>query len=106
MNSISINQALNFWDQLVRCYYGENTYGGYGCEIYQYTMMEHSPTFARNPDSKFCEDEVKEAKASMLQMIERFEKRYLCTILEDGETPTLEGTWRYHLSVKRMEEQQ
>jgi hypothetical protein len=98
--NISINQVLNFWDQLVACFYGVSTFDGTRCEIYLYTMMEHSPTFANNPDSKFCEDGVREAKDAMFKLIARFEERYECTVLEDGEKPRLEGTWRYHLDVK------
>lgn len=49
MLNITINQALNFWNQLVKCYYN-NSYGGDSTEIYTYTMMPHSPFYANNPD--------------------------------------------------------
>lgn len=110
---ISINQALNFWDQLVTAYLNENTYGGDVAEIYLYSMMEHRPTFAANPESKFCKDEVGRAKQAMRDLIKRFESTYLVKVMEAlpidsdeeefGEV-TLDGTHRYHLKVVRETE--
>ena len=36
MLNITINQAINFWNQLVKCYYNNNPYGGDSTEIYTY----------------------------------------------------------------------
>jgi hypothetical protein len=101
--NISVNQGINFWTQLTKAYYGENSYGGHTCEIYLYSMMEHIPSFANNPDSKFCADEVREAKAAMFKLIGKFEETFQCRVLEDEKAPTLEGTWRYWLTVRELE---
>jgi hypothetical protein len=82
---LTVNQALNFWDQLVGCYYNCNTYGGDVCEIYLYTMMEHKPTFAHSPNSVFVEDEVVVAKRNILDLIKRFQNAYDCLVtMENG----------------------
>ena len=102
--NITINQALNFWDQLVTAYMKCNTYGGDVAEIYLYSMMEHGPTFAHNPDSTLVVEEVESAKATILALVKRFEKEYDCLVTqEDGEPLTLPGTWRWHFQVTRNE---
>lgn len=97
--NISINQALNFWNQLVRCYFKVSRYDRDTCEIYLYTMMEHYPTFANNPDSIFVKEEVEGAKEAMRSLIRRFETEYECRVIEEDGTLTLEGTYRFHLQV-------
>lgn len=99
---ITINQALNFWNQLVTAYMKCNTYGGDVAEIYLYSMMEHSSTFTHNPDSPFIAEEVASAKATILMLAKRFEKEYDCSVTqEDGEPLTLPGTWRWRIQVTR-----
>jgi hypothetical protein len=101
---LTINQALNFWDELVTAYMGCNTYGGDVAEIYLYTMMEHTPTFAHNPQSTLMDDEVRRAKLAMLDLIQRFQKKYDCLVtMDNGDPVILEGRHRYHLQVTRNE---
>jgi hypothetical protein len=106
---ISPIQAITFWDQLVRAYHGCANYGGDVAEVYLYSMMSHSPVFANNPDSRFAEDVVAQAKQSMRELIAYFESTYpYSQVLEGTDEGTygaveLEGTWRYYLKVVHID---
>src|SRR5271168_2332059 len=42
--NISVPQALDVYDDLVKAYYGENGYGGNVAEIYCYRLLPRNPT--------------------------------------------------------------
>jgi hypothetical protein len=107
MINVSLNQVLTLWDELIACKYKCNTYGTDVCEIYIYTAMEHSSTFAQNPKSTFCADQVLEANANIHTICRMFEKRHNCVVeFESGDSIDLlldvnnPFTWRIHLRVK------
>jgi hypothetical protein len=43
MHNISQQQLLTLWTELMRCYYGDNSYAGDTCEIYAYTLQPMRP---------------------------------------------------------------
>lgn len=107
---ITPNQAVKFWDELVRCLHNENGYGGNVCEIYVSTMMEHNSLYANNPVSVLCESERRNACRAMADLIEKFEQYYpdhkvrLLDEVEDGDWKTLRTeaySHRLHFSVMR-----
>lgn len=107
---ISINQALNFWDELIQCYYGVNGYGGNVCEIYISSMMEHSSLYANNPTGAMSESERRHACEAMADLVSRFEDRYsdATVTLHEGPINLLRTTdydHRVHFCVTRTDGQ-
>lgn len=106
---ISPNQAIDLWDELVDCYYDSNGYGGTVAEIYIHTMMEHSNTYAHNPQSTMCEDESRNACQALYAICKKFESRYKCAVVFEGGEPleilkTEPLSWRIHLKVVKEED--
>ncbi len=108
--AISITQILNIWDQLHAAMQKTNTYGGDVAEIYVYAAMSHSPTFAKNPSSMFCREEVREANQAIYDICREFMHRHNVDIVfeSDSELESLldmgaeSNTWRIHLRVKEI----
>jgi hypothetical protein len=100
---LSINQALNFWDQLVKAYHNQNSFGGDTAEVYTFTMMEHSPFYANNPNGDFAAQDIAKATKAMYDLIVRFQDTYKCSVtceeLPDiAQLPTSSFP-RYHFIV-------
>ena len=72
MINITVNQALTFYAQLTKCLTNTNGYGGDTAEIYVYTLMEHSPSYASNRESTFAQEDVKQAIDALLRLCARF----------------------------------
>ena len=94
---ISTHQALMLWAQLEDCYSGRNGYGSDTAEIYAYTVMPHSPSFAANPEKAInspligeCTKEMLlNAAASLVSVVNMFCKHRGCTAEIDGFTPNM-----------------
>ncbi|MET0980105.1 MAG: hypothetical protein ABWX90_02515 [Candidatus Saccharimonadales bacterium] len=99
---VSPNQINTLMNNLNDCLLQKNSYGSDVCEIYIYSMMEHSPTFANNPDSQFCADAVERAKRNIVALCKNFaQNNEVIVTFEDG-TPLsvkLIDSHRVHLRV-------
>ena len=104
---ITINQALNFWDSLVVCYFkhpvGYKSVGTDTVEIYPTQMMEHSPIFESHPEFEFSKEAVRRATSAMYDLILRFQKHYHCKVeceelVDLSELPT-STMFCYHFRV-------
>jgi len=105
---MSINQAVNTFDELVRCYYECNTFGSHTAEVYMFRTLEHCPALANNPDSEMFSEERERAKQNLRDIIAMFESRYPDAKVHEVIGPNeddvvrpvrLEGSWRWYLRV-------
>lgn len=98
---ISISQALNFWDNLVRAYYVSDE-----TEVYIYTMMPSSPLFNTIPESPLLDSDVLNALNAIRDLCTRFQDTYNCKILICGlsdfshlEDKVAELRWRLVIQI-------
>lgn len=108
---ISVDQALNLWHELELAYREENRYGGDTAEIYAYTLMPHSPAWARNPDSAIFREDFERlyvnAKGSLCYIIGKFMEKYKCGVTIDDANFALWATssvvfsHRCHIQIKK-----
>ena len=109
--NISIDQALNIWYELELAFQGKNSFGGDMAEIYCYTLMPHSPAYARNPQSEMFADTMeklyRDAKNSLCGVINKFIEKHKCLITIDGTyfTEWEEGNYdfshRCHVKIEK-----
>ncbi len=103
---LATDQALDFWDQLVRSYHGINVYGGCVCEIFMDDMMslgarEHK----QSPEALMECDNLCHILADI---VTKFERCYDAAVsLNEGELDTLaqallasEFPFRLHFTVR------
>jgi len=106
MDNISIAQALGFWSELWKAYYGENGYGGNTAEIYAYTLMPHSPTLEKDGFEEIKREAGLQAAKSLHALLVKFQEQEKCKIRINGK---LLGEWftrrpflyRCHIKVIR-----
>lgn len=94
---ITINQALNFWDNLVACYFkhpvGYKSVGTDTFEVYPTQMMEHLSLYESHPEFELSKDKSRVATSAMYDLILRFQKHYYCRVeceelVDISELPT------------------
>jgi hypothetical protein len=103
---VTINQAVNFWHELVGCYYSDNGFGGDTAEIYIHTMMEHSNSYAQKMEGNSSEEARRNACQAMYNLCKKFEALYNCKVeFADGASIEVLNqqplSWRIHLKVVR-----
>ena len=78
--NLSVEQAIDVWEELKDAYNDEANFGGKTSEIYAYRLMPYSPSFAQNPNSDFHSDEHKElcklAGFNLLQLCRQFTRKH------------------------------
>lgn len=103
LDFVSPNQIRVFMQELEDCLLLQNKFGTDVCEIYAFRMMEHSPTFANNPESMFVQDELKRTHRIIAALCEQFanEKDAIVTF-EDGTPVSAElmNSWRFYFQVR------
>lgn len=104
--NISMNQAINLWDELHSALQGKNGYGGDTAEVYLYSMMEHSPSYARGHAAMFASSSIEHAGHEIYALVNRFEGKHSCFVtMEEGELAELIHPdfpyHRIHLKVRR-----
>lgn len=55
-SNCTTEQVINLWQELTKCMYDKNSYGGNTCEIYKYRFNIHSPGEAVN--STFNQEDI------------------------------------------------
>ena len=90
--SVSVDQWLGVWNELVRAYYGHNGYGGNTAEIYSHTLQLNSPAanaYRNNEGSEMAksayDDQLEIAKDSLIRIAKRFEEEFDCICLIDNQ---------------------
>ncbi len=88
-SSISTDQLLRLWGELISAYYGKSGFGGDTCEIYAYTLMRYDPVIVHGKrDSDMRAEAEREswesAKQALLQVVKRFADDWKCECLIDG----------------------
>ena len=85
---ISAAQAIDVWSELETAYRGENHYGGDTAEIYAYTLMPYSPSYARDRHSAlFIQEHVqmeRRASEALYELLVLFAEKRECRIEVEG----------------------
>lgn len=85
MFTVSPLQAIDVWEELMRCLYGDNNYGSTVSEIYLYKLMSYSPLVAARPNSEEAKEAYIEANKALHALCKLFEERHEVTLyLFDG----------------------
>lgn len=89
MLTLSLNQVIVLWSHLEQCYYGDNSYGGDECEIYEYTVFPRSP-LADNSNGDMGKEEsdrlAKEMWTDLCQIFTKFQNDRDCKIKIKGKS--------------------
>ena len=120
LSSLSMDQALDVWTDLMYAHEGKHGYGGDTAEIYMYRVTAHDPTLAR-ADEAFRETTTynnaheascKKSTRALYELLLKFERDLECElwiVLGRGDHKRL-GPWfierapfthRVHVKVER-----
>jgi hypothetical protein len=92
MTSMSIEQALDVWDQLEDAKEGKSSYGGDVAEIYAYRLNPHSPRMVLGGEGE--EEFGPRFEANLKWLVAMFEKKRGCKV------EILDDTWFHRVHVK------
>jgi hypothetical protein len=80
ITTISINELLKLWGELVECYYGVHGYGGDKAEIYAYRLQQYSPRAHIHRDQQAQQECANMAAGALVALCQSFEAEYNCRI--------------------------
>ena len=115
MLSCTTLEAMKIWGELVKCYYGLNTYDNNIAEIYSYRLEPYNPTAHLNQDNAntYIFERLKEISknslSSLLEIVESFCETFECKAEINNETiqswkkrlnnKDIHFNLRYHVSI-------
>lgn len=87
MMSISQNQLLRLWGELMDAYHGKNGFGSDTAEIYAYTLREDCPSRFLLPEASISKESIaggnRSAADALAGLCLKFEKDHDCKIRID-----------------------
>lgn len=84
-SSVSVDQLLDIWGELVSAHGGQNRYGGHVAQIYAYRLQRFDPRVVDDYWRKELKYEhAQAAKRSLLAIVRRFESEWDCRCMFDG----------------------
>jgi len=85
---ISIEQAIDIYNDLIDAKNGTHGFGGNVAEIYVYKLMPYSPTYSMHPEGKIWDDDnrmlEKKAAEDFHSLCYIFSKKHEVSIFIDG----------------------
>lgn len=94
---LSPAQAVEAFDELVRCYHECNSFGGDTAELYINRFMNgHSPHYARSMGTNWAREDAAVANRNLADVCELFVRRYPDAIIVVNELPhdEYESNWQ------------
>lgn len=112
---ISIEQALDAYDELVEAKNGTNRFGGTVAEIYVFRLMPNSPTYSMHIEGKYFDEDnrmmEKKSAEDFHTLCHLFSKKHEVDIKIDGvelqkwiegiRTGEFRFYWRVHVEVNK-----
>lgn len=101
LDYVSPNQIRVFLQELKDCLLLKNGFGTDTCEIYVYTLMEHSPLFALDPKNIECDESLQRVHRIVRHLCTEFAGHNDCIVGILGAPCNVSETHRMHIQVRR-----